>query len=49
MKESGTKFIVYDIDEHEKIAEFESIDMMFVFLKSVIDMDWIKNFQIQMV
>ena len=47
MKE--TRFIVYDIDENEKIAEFESMDMLFIFLKSVIDMDWIKNFQIQVV
>ena len=49
MKESETKFIVYNVDEHEKIAEFESIDMMFVFLKSVIEMDWVLNFQIQVV
>ena len=43
------KFIVYDIDENEKIAEFESMDMMFIFLKSIVEMDWIKNFQIQVV
>ena len=49
MKESVTKFIVYDIDENEKIAEFESMDMMFIFLKSIVEMDWVKNFQIQVV
>lgn len=43
------KFIVYDIDENEKIAEFESMDMMFIFLKSIVEMDWVKNFQIQVV
>lgn len=48
-KEQNMKFIVYDIDENEKIAEFESMDMMFIFLKSIVEMDWIKNFQIQVV
>ena len=43
------KFIVYDIDENEKIAEFESMDMLFIFLKSIVEMDWVKNFQIQVV
>ena len=43
------KFIVYDIDENEKIAEFESMDMLFIFLKSIVEMDWVKNFQIQVI
>lgn len=47
MKEKISKYIVYNVDKQEKIAEFESIDMMFIFLKTVSEADWVTNFQIQ--
>ena len=49
MQEKIGKYIVYNVDKHEKIAEFESIDMLFLFLKSVSEADWVTNFQIQCV
>lgn len=41
------RYIVYNVDEQEKIAEFESMDMMVVFLKSLSEANIVRNFQIQ--
>ena len=41
------KYIVYNVDEQEKIAEFESMDMMMAFMKAVIEANMVQNFQIQ--
>lgn len=49
MREEVTKYIVYDIDNHSKIAEFSSMDMMYMFMKTMVEADWVKNFQIQCV
>lgn len=49
MKEEVTKYVVYDVDRHEKIAEFSSMDMMYMFMKTMVESDWVRNFQIQCV
>lgn len=41
------RYIIYNVDKQEKIAEFESMDMMVVFLKSLSEAGIVRNFQIQ--
>ena len=43
------KFIVYDIDMHKKIGEFESQDICIAFLNMMFDCYTVDNFQVQRV
>jgi hypothetical protein len=47
MVEAKEKFIIYDIDEHQKIGEFESQEICIAFLDMMLNCFDIDNFQVQ--
>ena len=47
MVEMKETFVVYDVDRHEKIAEFNSQELCIAFLNMMFGCYMIDNFQVQ--
>ena len=43
------KFVIYNVDMHEQLAEFNSIKMALLFLESLYEKTMIDNLQVQRV
>ena len=41
------KFVVYNVDTHEKLAELDSMEMMLMFIESLYEKMMIDNLQVQ--